>query len=128
MEQPAMVYVNGQAIYLNAEKKLNVSGTFGAGTLLLDSTGTVIPCNDTGKTEFMLQSGNNYTAQVAGLSASSHKAAPPSKVKLQASAATSPYPKPPAVILPVAGRSLASHRIPVRGIIRGRPLYRPPGH
>eukprot|EP00670_Eutreptiella_braarudii_P014630 CAMPEP_0174337068 /NCGR_PEP_ID=MMETSP0810-20121108/22006_1 /TAXON_ID=73025 ORGANISM="Eutreptiella gymnastica-like, Strain CCMP1594" /NCGR_SAMPLE_ID=MMETSP0810 /ASSEMBLY_ACC=CAM_ASM_000659 /LENGTH=58 /DNA_ID=CAMNT_0015456263 /DNA_START=20 /DNA_END=192 /DNA_ORIENTATION=+ len=54
---PALVYVNGTAVYLNAEKKLNIAGTFGKNVLLCDAAGTVIPCDTSGKTEFMLAEG-----------------------------------------------------------------------
>jgi hypothetical protein len=61
--QPAMVKVNKQAVYLTSDKKLNVRGTFGVNTLLYDAAGTVIPLDATGKTEFMLQEGSEYTAK-----------------------------------------------------------------
>jgi hypothetical protein len=61
--QPAMVKVNKQAVYLTADKKLNVRGTFGVNMLLCDAAGTVIPLDATGKTEFMLQEGSEYTAK-----------------------------------------------------------------
>ena len=32
---PMMVYVNAQQVYLNAEKKLNVHGTFGSSVVLV---------------------------------------------------------------------------------------------
>eukprot|EP00992_Anisonema_acinus_P003498 TRINITY_DN13184_c0_g1_i1.p1 TRINITY_DN13184_c0_g1~~TRINITY_DN13184_c0_g1_i1.p1 ORF type:complete len:207 (-),score=23.78 TRINITY_DN13184_c0_g1_i1:48-668(-) len=66
--KPATITVNGQLMYLTADRKLNVTGTFGPSTLLIDAAGTIIPCDATGKTEFTLQEGSAYTTteQAAG--------------------------------------------------------------
>jgi len=72
---PSMVVVNGQSMYLNAEKKLNVPGTFGPNVFLMDSAGTVIPCDSNGTTEFKLQEGATYTTKVKNVFSISSAAA-----------------------------------------------------
>lgn len=43
---PSMVVVNGQSMYLNAEKKLNVPGTFGPNVFLMGVSPPQFPALD----------------------------------------------------------------------------------
>eukprot|EP01012_Entosiphon_sulcatum_P012022 TRINITY_DN17485_c0_g1_i1.p1 TRINITY_DN17485_c0_g1~~TRINITY_DN17485_c0_g1_i1.p1 ORF type:complete len:286 (+),score=12.25 TRINITY_DN17485_c0_g1_i1:32-859(+) len=61
--KPLSIFVDGQAVYLNQVGKINVTGTFGPGVLLVDSAGTVIPCDHNGQTEFTLHPNSHYVTR-----------------------------------------------------------------